>query len=323
MLTPEKQKKEYESGKWGIIYVVIALIIALGLIVFVSLRLLRKDSNGKLQEPIEISENLIAETTNATDQVTTSANIENAIPSDADIDHIIERATLGVENFTYTVYCQLDTKWNQELSDEAIRQLVTLGLNKRALDGISILALVGNITPTTEILTVLSQHSMLNDIESRSTQTFFDFKRLKSFSQTNDLLTQSSTDWKLEDITAEHLLFENFFTDLTFNSINENTDNYIINGLYKYNPSGKNNIDWIMAYIFSLYDLRPTRDIPFYVVIDKSNMQVLEFVYDLDELKNMTILDTYDIIGTQFKIGIKDINATTAILPDELQKKLN
>ena len=145
----------------------------------------------------------------------------------------------------------------------------------------------------------------------------------KHFSQTNDLLTQSSTDWKLEDITAEHLLFENFFTDLTFNSINENTDNYIINGLYKYNPSGKNNIDWIMAYIFSLYDLRPTRDIPFYVVIDKSNMQVLEFVYDLDELKNMTILDTYDIIGTQFKIGIKDINATTAILPDELQKKLN
>lgn len=313
-LNEEKERSMYLVAYIGGA-VVLALVILVGICVFNW----KKDDTPVKATQQTVNENIAAE-------IDTQSSVDKQVDaksSNENIDNIMKNAVLGIETFTYTAYCQLDTLWNEELSDKDLAQLQSMGGDESTLTGISILGLVGNITPTKECLTVLSQRSMMADIESRSTQTFFDFKTKKSYSQTNNLVTQESTDWVTSDITSDIILFENFFTNLDLTEIKEDDNNYYISGTYKYNAEDdSNNMNWVLYYILSSYNLTLKQDIPVSIIINKTNLQIQEMVLDLNELIDTEIGAGYKITNVQFKVTFKDINTTEVVIPEELQNKI-
>lgn len=313
--TKKIQATKKEGSFYLVLYIGVAFLITVGVIIGVIIHHVNKQDTTVQAQHVDT----VIETENELQNII-DKKIE-ATNSDADIEEIMHKALLGIETYSYTAYCQIDTYWNKEVSEEEFNQLVAMGGSEDSFKGISILGVVGNVTPTKTCLTVLSQHDMMNDAESRSTQTFFDYINKKSYSQTNNLITQKTTDWTVSDITSDNLLFENFFNDIKLWQIKEDDQYYYIDGLYDYN-STTNNMNMIIYYILSTYDLSLEHDIPVTVVIDKTTLQVRELVYNLNELLNKAIKSSYDIKNVQLKVNITDINTTEVVIPEELQNKL-
>ena len=324
----KEQNEENKRSMFVVCYiafaVIIVIIIVLGLVI---LKHNKKEKTKPTVTETTVNANDASElVTKEIDQANEgSVSISNSeiIESDANIEELIEKAQLGVETFTYTAYCQLDTRWNEEYTDEELQEFQDLGGTDEDFNGISILAIVGNITPTREILTVLSQRNMVTAMESRSTQTIFDFKTKKSYSNTNDLIKQTTTGWTESDLQdTKPIIFNDFFEDLSYNDVTEDDLFYYIHGVYNYNATQDNNVmNWVLGYILGVFDLDIQNSIPLTIVLDKKTLQVKEINYELTEVIGQSITNMYDITDTQLKVTVKDINNTNILIPDELIEK--